>query len=371
MRIGVNADEANVESPVGVGQFALSVICELEKIDEKNQYFLYLTSLKKSVLPKERAGWCYKYIWPKKFSTQIALPFNLILNREKLDVFFTPTHYAPRVCPLPSVVSIMDVAYLKFPQYFAKKDLWQLSKWTAYSVRQAKKVIAISGATKRDVVEFYGKRPEDVNVCYPGYSQRLKVESKARIVELKKLFGVRNGYLIAIGTLQPRKNYERLIRVFADLKGQGRKEQLLICGKKGWLYESIFEEIKRLNLEEQVIFTDYLIDKDLAVLLAGASAFIFPSLYEGFGIPILEAQAAGVPVIVSKASSFPEVAGKAALYFNPQDEKDMAAKILYLLGNEKLQEKLKEEGYENVKRFNWDICANQVLKTIEQAVYNK
>lgn len=383
MRIGINADEANVINPVGIGQFALNVIRGLEKIDKENKYYLYLTSLKKSTLPVERAGWCYKYIWPKKLSTQFSLPFNLLLNREKLDVFFTPTHYAPRFCPMPSVVSVMDTSYLIYPEYFSKKDLWQLKNWTEYSMKNARKAVVISESTKKDVVKFYGKKSKDVIVCYPGYDEKFKVIGETRlpasqrgeparqvreIEEIKKKYGIEGEYLIAIGTLQPRKNYERLIRVFAKLKKEGGREKLVIVGKKGWLYDSLFETVKKLNVEHDAIFTGYVPDEDIVYLLNGAKIYVLASLYEGFGIPILEAQACGVPVACSRVSSIPEVAGEAAIYFDPKSEMDMAEKINQLLTVPDLREKMRQKGLENVKKFSWETCAKQVLKTIEEAV---
>ncbi len=368
MRIGINADEANVESPVGIGQFALNVICQLEKIDKKNQYFLYLTSPTKSTLPFERAGWCYKYIWPRKLSTQIALPFNLILNREKLDVFFTPTHYAPRFCPIPSVVSVMDVSYLLYPQYFKKNDLWQLTNWTKYSVKKAQKVVVISESTKCDVIKYYDKKPEDVKVCYPGYQKIGGIREIGEIGEIREKYKIKGEYLIAIGTLQPRKNYERLIRVFAKLKKDGIKEKLVIIGKKGWLYEPIFKTVKDLKLEKDVIFTGYISDAEAFYLLKNAKIYILASLYEGFGIPVLEAQACGVPVAASRVSSVPEVGGEAAVYFNPENEVEMQEKINDLLTAKDLREKIRQKGLENVKKFTWEICARNVLATIESAV---
>lgn len=370
MNIGINADEANVDNPVGIGQFALNVICNLEKIDKENQYFLYLTSSKKSFLPNEREGWTYKYIWPKKFSTQIAFPFNLLLNREKLDVFYTPTHYAPRICLILSVISIMDVSYLMFPEYFAKKDLMQLANWTKYSAQNAKKVVVISESTKRDVIKFYHKKEQDVVVCYPGYQKNLQIyeSTNIRIDDLKKKFNIVGEYIIAIGTLQPRKNYERLIKVYANLKKSGIKEKLVIVGKKGWLYDSIFSLVKSLKLEKNVILTGYMDDNEVNILLSRAKIYVLASLYEGFGIPVLEAQAAGIPCVLSNVSSLPEIAGESVLFFDPEDIKDIEVKMRELLENEELRRILSLKGRENVKRFNWEKCAREVLSTIKSAV---
>jgi len=369
LNIGINADEANVDNPVGIGQFALNVIKNLEKIDKENKYFLYLTSPKKSSLPEGRSGWTYKYIWPKKLSTQFALPFNLLLNREKLNVFYTPTHYAPRICPMPSVISIMDTSYLLFPDYFAKKDLMQLMNWTKYSAKNAKKVVVISESTKKDVVRFYGKSDRDVIVCYPGFEKESRImNQESRIEEVKKRYHIQREYIIAIGTLQPRKNYERLIQAFANLKKTGIKEQLVIVGKKGWLYEPIYELVKKLGMEKDIIFTGYIGDEEQDLLLTNSRFYILASLYEGFGIPILEAQSIGSPCVLSNVSSIPEVAGDSALFFNPEDTKEIELKMREMLVNEKMREEFSLKGRENVRRFNWEKCARGVLATIKSAV---
>jgi glycosyltransferase involved in cell wall biosynthesis len=370
LRIGINADEANVENPVGIGQFALNVIINLEKIDKENQYFLYLTSPKKNSLPESRSGWSYKYIWPKKLSTQFALPLNLLLNREKLDVFYTPTHYAPRFCPIPSVISIMDTSYLKFPDYFAKKDLIQLTNWTSYSARNAKKIVVISESTKRDVIKLYNKKEEDVRVCYPGFEKNLRIHESpnTRIQEIKEKYKINREYVIAIGTLQPRKNYERLIQAFANLKKSGIKEQLVIVGKKGWLYQPIYDLAIKLGMEKDVIFTGYVSDEEQDLLLINSRFYVLASLYEGFGIPILEAESLGVPCVLSNVSSIPEVAGNTALYFNPESVVDLEDKMREMLKNQNIREEFSLKGRENVKRFCWENCARQVLLTIESAV---
>lgn len=370
LRIGINADEANVDKPVGIGQFALNVVSSLEKIDHENQYFLYLTSKKNNNLPESRHGWQYKYIWPKKFSTQIALPFNLLLNREKLDVFYIPTHYASRICPIPSVISIMDVSYLMFPDYFAKKDLMQLTNWTKYSVRQAKKVIVISESTKRDVMKFYDKSDSDVVVCYPGFEklQRINKLTNLRINELKDKYKIKGEYIIAIGTLQPRKNYERLIKAYDNLKKSGTREKLVIVGKKGWLYDSIFSLVESLDLENDVVFTGYISDDETELLLRNSKLYVLASLYEGFGIPVLEAQSEGVPCVLSNNSSLPEIAGDSALFFDPDDVFDIEVKMRELLENQDLTSRFSLKGKENVKRFSWEKCAREVLATIKSAV---
>lgn len=368
MKIGINGDEANVVNPVGIGQFALNVIRELEIQDKSNSYVCYLTSKVNANLPRERNNWKYRLIWPSKFSTQFALPLNLVLNREKIDVFFTPTHYAPRICPMPSVVSIMDLSFLMFPEYFSRKDLWQLVSWTKYSVKNAARIITISENSRLDIAKFYGVDPARIHVCYPGYDPVFHTSETnlENIEKVKKEYSLNKKYLMAVGTLQPRKNYDFLLRVFSRLRTK-IDLKLVIVGKKGWLYDSIFDLVKNLHLEDDVVFTDYLSTAKMVLLLQGAEIYVMASLYEGFGIPVIEAQACGTPVVVSRVSSLPEVVGDSGLLFDPQDEKDLLQQIEKMLENSDLRLKFREKGLKNVSRFSWQKCAENVLKSIMKA----
>jgi len=330
-------------------------------------------------LPEETKGWRYRVFGPKKFWTQFALPLNLYLKRPRPDVFFTPTHYAPRFCPAPSVISIMDLSFFKFPEMFKKKDLVQLKSWTAYSVKNATKILTISQASKNDIIRYYKVPEEKVVVTYPGLGQKLATTETWKIMEntkkIKKKYGIEGDYILYVGTLQPRKNLSRLIEAFGKLKTQnlpagrqGSKLKLVIAGKKGWLYEDIFQKVKDLDLEKYVIFTGFVPDKDLPALYQGAKCFVLVSLYEGFGIPVLEAMSLGCPVVISNVSSLPEVGGKAAIYVDPYSVKDIARGIKEALElNDADRQNLVKKGLEQVKKFSWEKCAKETLRVLEEA----
>ena len=378
MLIGIDGNEANVKNRVGVGEFAFGVIRALYQLDKKNQYRIYLKDNPLTDLPKERPGWKYCVFGPKFAWTQWRLPLKLRHERPRLDVFFSPNHYAPRFCPVPSVISIMDLWHHYHPEQFRARDLYQLKNWEAYSVKQAKRIIVISEFTKSEIIKFCKIPGDKIVVAYPGVQgfkgsrvQGFKVE------EVKKKYGITGDYILYLGTLQPKKNLIRLIEAFRILNIQypifARNQAgliynifLVIAGKKGWLYEEIFERVKKVKMEEMVIFTDFVSEEDKPALISGASCFVLPSLYEGFGIPVLEAMAIGVPVAISKTASLPEVGGEAAFYFNPENPASIAEtldKVLKLGSPER--ERVVELGRKQAEKFSWEKCAKIILEVLE------
>src|SRR3989338_6756341 len=341
MIIGIDGNEANVKNRVGTGQYAFELLRQFAKISnysssgsEKNklsysssesnltrrvekskeessrqartiEFVVYLKKSPLPDLPKESASLRYKVFGPKKLWTQFALPIKLTF-RQNIYLFFSFLHY---------------------PELVKKSDLLQLRSWTKYSVQNAAHIIAVSQTTKDDIVKNYNVSPSKITVTYEGYDEdRFKPQSRTRSDLVKKKYGVRGDYIIFVGTLQPRKNLERLIEAFASIVHSsqlmvngGKKTvnnepltdnlSLVIAGKKGWFYESIFEKVKELNLKDKIVFTEYVSDANLSALIGGASVYVLPSLWEGFGIPVIEAQACGVPVVVSNTSSLPEIVG--------------------------------------------------------------
>lgn len=371
MVIAVDGNEANVKERVGVSVYTLEILKEFKKkADKKLQFIIYLKNKPEEHMPKEKTGFRYQVVKPKFLWSQLSLPFNLYLKKQ-IDLFFAPAHYLPRFCPVSSVVTVHDLSYFYYPQDFLKKDLYQLKNWTKYSVQKAKKVIAVSKTTKKDLVRFYHLPYEKIEVVYNGYekklkSKNLKVKTKTKISKLLK-----QKYILYVGTLQPRKNITTLIEAFGQLAADKPDYFLVIVGKKGWLYERIFEQVKKLKLEKRVYFTGYLPETIVAGLYKKAQMFVLPSFYEGFGIPILEAMSHGCPVIASFASSLPEVGGEACLYFDPNSSADLKVKILELLKNQPLKEELVKKGKNRVKLFSWQKCARETIGIIRKVADEK
>ena len=307
--------------------------------------------------------------------TQFALPVHLFLQKNKPDVFFTPTHYAPRFSPVPTVVSVMDLSFLRFPELFAEKDLYQLKNWTKYSVGKASHVITISNSSKNDIIKAYKIPADRVSVVYPGIKQVTTLNPHVySMSELKTKYKISDNYILSVGTLQPRKNTARLIEAFAKIRKSKKYADsdlmLVVVGKKGWLYEDILSAPERFGVTESVKFLDFVSDEDLISLYKNAQCYVFPSLYEGFGLPVLEAMKFDCPVITSNVSSLPEAAGDAALYVDPLDIEDIAKKIQKVLEDKDLRRGLIKKGREQVKKFSWEKSAKETLAILEEVGRN-
>jgi glycosyltransferase involved in cell wall biosynthesis len=368
MIIGIDGNEANVERKVGIGEYAFELLLQFYKSQSPNskfQFTIYLKSAPLTGMPKERDGWKYRVIGPKKLWTRFALPVSLFIKYPKPDVFFTPTNSAPLFSPVPVAISIMDLSFLHFHSLFAKKDLYQLTNWTHRSMRQAKKVFTISEFSKNDIIKTYKTPEADVIVTYPGIKQDLRLKIKdLSMEELKKKYKIDKPFILFVGTLQPRKNITKLVEALSKLKN--KEVDLIVIGKKGWLYEEILEAPKKFSVEDRVKFLDFVGDDDLPSFYKNALCFCLPSLYEGFGLPVLEAMQHGCPVVTSNVSSLPEAGGDAAIYFNPEDASDIAAKIDKVISNETLRKEMAEKGYNQVKKFSWEKAAKQTLEVLEE-----
>ena len=368
MKIGLDGNEANTENRVGSGKYSYELIKQFSN-DTKYEFEVFLKQNPLSDLPKESKNFKYKVFGPKFMWTQFALPLHLTFGK-KPDVFFSMSHYGPRFSPVPYVITIFDLSYLHYPRLFNKDDLHKLTNWTKYSIKGAKHILAISKSTKEDIVKNYGVEPNKITVTYIGYDGKLfRPQSKEKIQRMKKDYKINGDYIIFVGTLQPRKNLESLIEAFKKLTLNSslitHHLQLVIAGKKGWLYDSIFEKVKDLNLSERIRFTDYVPNTDLPPLIYGAKAYVLPSLWEGFGIPVVEAQACGVPVVVSNVSSLPEVIGDSGILVDPEKVDSIADGIMKAL-SEETRIILVKKGLENVKRFSWEKCAKETLKVLEK-----
>lgn len=374
MTIGINGYEAVVPrfgydsktgSPrrVGSGEYCFELLLNLNRIDEKNSYIIYLPQSPSPDLPKESDRWHYKIVRPRKMWTLIGLSLEFFLRRSKPDIFFSPTHYLPIYAPKRSAISIMDVSYVKFPELFKRRDLNQLTKWTGYSVRKASMIFTISQASKDDIIKIYGVPEDKVIVTHLGIKTISNFKNqKENMDKIIEKYGVDGEYVLFVGTLQPRKNILRLIEAFSRLK---EDIKLVVVGKKGWMYEEILEAPKKFNIENKVRFLDFVSDEDLPFFYKNAVCFVLPSLYEGFGLPVLEAMKYGCPVITSNVSSLPEAGGDAALYVNPLDADDIKEKIELMINDKGLRIKFVKKGYEQVKKFSWEKTARETLTALE------
>lgn len=366
MIIGIDGNEANVKKRVGISEYAFQLLSQFaQEQDPALTYNIYLKDDPYTFFPRENKHWKYRVLKPGKLWTQWRLPLDLFAHRPKPDVFFSPTHYAPRFSPVPTVVSVMDLSFLYFPELFNKADLYQLRSWTEYSVKNAARVLTISNSSRNDIIKEYKVPAEKVVTIYPGIKETVSLEAHVYgMNQLQAKYHISDKFILFVGTLQPRKNITRLIEAFSKLKHE-RDLQLVIVGKKGWLYEDILAAPQKYGVEERVKFLEGVADDELTLFYKHAQCYVLPSLYEGFGLPVLEAMKYDCPVITSNVSSLPEAGGDAALYVDPENVDDIADKIKHLISNEKLRKELIEKGRKQVAKFSWEKTAKETLEVLQ------
>lgn len=302
-----------------------------------------------------------------------------VLGREIVsrppDVLFVPAHVLPFALPpnrLPaSVVTVHDLGYRAFPQAHTRSQRWYLDASTRWSAGRTTRLIAVSQATADDLQAAYGVPAAKVRVIHEAAAnwQRADDEDQAAI---REKYGLIRPYALYMGTIQPRKNLARLIKAYSKLHAANPPAwDLLLVGSPGWLSEPLYDLVATSGLEDYVRFTGYAPDDELISLLSGALFFTFPSLFEGFGLPVLEAQTVGVPVMTANNSSLPEIAGDAAILVDPTDVDAIAEAMLRLSQDEALRQQLIAAGYENVKRFSWEKAAQETLAVLEEAAQVK
>lgn len=400
MIIGIDASRAFVKNPAGPEYYSWHLIRNLAKIDSENEYVLYLRPSSKVNyrLPKNfrTKVISLKYLW-----TQVGLALETILN--PIDILFIPAHTLPLLTRilrprLPIIITIHGLEGKYLPQ--SGNPLAHIYRnWSiAWAVRFATGLIAVSEDTKKDIIKTYNTDTKMIKVVHEGVNYahfaRIKNE-KLKIKKVKEKFKIEGDYILFVGTVQPRKNLIRLIKAFVLLqakiskwKRKGRKFAsiskkplavdshaltLVIAGKLGWMYEDILRAPKKYEqsstlykIEDRVVFTGRVDDGDLPALYKGARAFVFPSLTEGFGLPVLEAQAAGTPVVAAKTGAIPEVAGDGAIFVNPKSVDEIFRGLLKILRNNRFKKELVKRGKENARKFSWNQTADNTLKFLRR-----
>lgn len=376
---GIDGNEANevradLGAPAGVNVYALELLKAISKLQDewKDKYSIvvYLKNPPSSLLPKGTPHFIYDVLGGGgKWVVTKLMPY-LYKAKVKPDVLLSPSHYSPPMAPMPKVCSIMDLGYLENLGQLKKSDFWQLKYWTAISIRTAKRVLAISKSTKDDIVRHYPSSRSKVEVTHLAYDSQLfnsKV-SEREVARVRRHFSIGSDYVLYLGVLKPSKNLPRLIMAWSKIVNEFPQYKLVIAGKKGWFYQEIFESVMELGLSKDIIFTDYIKEEDKAPLMKGAKLFVLPSVWEGFGLDVLNAMAVGTPVVLSNVGSLPEVAGDAGTYFEPCDEDDIAAKIKKVLSMKTSDyNELVKKSLNQVKKFSWESTARKTLEVLERA----
>ena len=364
--IGIDASRIAVDARTGTEHYTYELLAALAQRDRHNRYTLYCNR-RPAALPPLGPNFALRSMPFARLWTHARLSAELALHPP--DTLFVPAHVLPLGAPLRrfrSVVTIHDMGYLHFPEAHTPLHRRYLRLSTWWSARAASRVIAISGATRDDLVRYAGVSPAKISVIHHGLSPRFQPVPKASAI-VQARFGIAEPYFCYIGTVQPRKNLVRLIEAFALVvaSAPARPLALVIAGKRGWLSEAIEQRAAALGIAERVRFTGYVPDADVPALLSGALAFAFPSLYEGFGMPVLEAMACGAPVLTASTSSLPEVAGHAALLVDPADTSAIAGGMAQLLDDAALRAELRARGLARAAAFTWQRCAAETLRVLE------
>lgn len=369
LHIGIDGNEANILRRVGSNHFAYHLIKSFYKYSADLKFTVYLKDDPVEDMPGQNSNWRYRIIRPGKLWTQWRLPLDLYLGSDRPQVFFTPGHYAPRFSPIPTVVTVLDLAFIKYPDLFLryKRGVSQLTQWTDYSVRQASRVIAISEATKRDLVEHYGISSKIVSVAYPGIDiTRYKPATARQVKKTAQKYHLGGKYILYVGTIQPRKNLTRLLKAFERLDDKYSDYKLVIAGAQGWMTQDFSQELNRSPKKSQIVLTGFVDQEDIASLYTGADCLCLVGLYEGFGIPPAEALACGTIPVVSEVSSLPEVVGDGGIKVDPFSVSSIREGITRALSMpDKERKMIITAGQKHIQSFSWDKSAKLVLEELD------
>ncbi len=399
MKIGINCQ--TILNPghgerAGVGHYTYYLVKNLLKIDKKNEYVLFFDELispsaVEKIIGKNKKAKAkffpfhrHKHYLPFAYT---HILFSAFVEKEKLDVYHAPANILPLNYKGKSVVTVHDLAIYAHPEWFPQNFIKrQVSKklLVPQSIKKADKVIAVSKSTKKDIIKLFKTKPSKIEVIYEGVETE-GIPDVSKVVcgtkdvrcreELFNRYNIKNDYVLFLGTIEPRKNLVPVIEAFGEViknnKNLAKKYQFVIAGARGWKFVKVFKAIEKVNKELLELYPErgsfikyvgYVEHADKISLIGNAKCFVFPSLYEGFGLPVLEAMSLGTPVITSKISSLPEVAGKAAVLINPHNRKSIAKELEKILKSSPTRKKMSAAGKKQAVKFNWKNVARETLQ---------
>ncbi|MBK8988115.1 MAG: glycosyltransferase family 4 protein [Chloroflexi bacterium] len=298
---------------------------------------------------------------------QLAWPWQAW--RRKLDALHSMAFVTPLFSPCPTIVTVYDLSFLHFPQQFPTLQRLYLSSQTGRSCRQARRVITISEASRQDVHRFFGVPLDHIAVIYPGVDGLYRPLPPEEVAAFRRRKQLPARFALHVGTLQPRKNIPTLLDAFAQLPDHNL--HLVLAGGKGWLFDEIFRRVQALGLAERVHFPGYVPDEELPLWYNAADLFVFPSVYEGFGMPVVEAMACGTPVVASNSSSIPEAVGPAGLLFDPHHAAALADRMATVLDDPALSARMRQQGMVHAAQFSWEQAGRQTAVLYRQVLQSR
>ena len=377
MRIGI--DCRTILNPssgehAGVGHYTHYLVQHLLDLDITNQYVLFFDARMRNIQTFNRPNAVARYFPFSQYRKFLPFVYSHLLisaalNKEALDLFHAPANIIPLGYTKASVVTVHDLAIYQNPAWFPTQVL-STRLLVPKSLSRARAIIAVSQSTAKDLRELFSIPKSKIHVVPEGVDVT-RLPLKDRAVDVRKKFNLSGRYLLFVGTLEPRKNLVRLIQAYHYLRERDERVRdlpLVLAGAKGWKSDVIFKTIKSLRLESAVRYLGYVTMNEKLNLITAADAFAFPSEYEGFGLPVLEAMALGTPVLTSNVSSLPEVAGTAAVLVDPEDTEAIFRGLRQVLFDEQLRRRLKQAGPKQAQQFTWQKTAQQTLAVYEQAI---
>lgn len=364
VRIGIETSVLRMNR-AGSGLYTRNLVAHLQSLCSDQRLFLYAFGTDGTSTYRKRLETVIRdTLW-----MHLVLP--LKIRRDRIDVFHATTLSAPLTIPCRTVLTVLDLIVVSHPEWFDHRWFYFYTRaMLPILARRAHSVVTISQCSKRDLMDHYGLPAEKITVVPPGVDHRVFHPNYDReaIGRMRDRLGIHGKYILSVGTLEPRKNLPRLVESFAMLRAYAEDYRLVIVGDRGWQYEQIFRKVQTLGLEDRVRFLGYVPDSELPLLYRGAELLVYPSLYEGFGVPIVEAMASGCPVVCSNRSSMPDVVGEAGILVDPEDAKAMAEAMGRVLADPSLADALRTRGLDRAQSFRWEDSAKTLLDVYENVL---
>lgn len=370
MHIAIDAHSVGAQLG-GNETYAVNLIEALAATDQVNQYTLFVT--KKSAVDRFWKRWPnfkVRQVFPHTPVVRIPLSLSVELRRRPVDVLHVQ-YTAPPSAPCPVVATIHDLAFEHLPETFNRRSWMQLRLTVRRTARRAARIITVSEYSRQDIGKTYQIAPEQIVVTPEAAPPHFApVTSETELINIRQKYGIDSDYILSLGSIQPRKNLERLIEAYSSLRSlrvRSKLPKLVIAGKRGWLEREIFRAADRSKFGKDILFVGYVAEPDLPALFSGALTFVYPSYFEGFGLPVLEAMQCGTPVIAGNRTSIPEIAGDAALLFDPFNTEAVREALARVMDDAELRTSLRQRGLKRANEFNWTRTAELTLQTYREA----
>ncbi|MBN1967049.1 MAG: glycosyltransferase family 4 protein [Anaerolineae bacterium] len=364
---------AAVNSRAGLGRYARSLAQALVQVMEPPPTLFYNRTRQSQVLPEWkdlpqrsiRLG--YKPWRMLVWQAQLArIPFRRLVPDATL--FHATEHLLLPLGDTPTVMTVHDLIFKLFPQHHKRLNYWYLKLAMPLFVRRASAIIVVSQATKNDLIRHYGTPDHKITVVHEAAAPHFRVVPQSEVARVRAKYNLPDRFLLAVGTIEPRKNLSRLVESLARLRRDDPALQIVVVGAKGWLYDEFFARLDALHARGAVRLLGYVPDDDLPAIFRAATVYVMASMYEGAGLPVLEAMACGAPVVSSRESSMPELGADVPRYFNPYDVDNMTEAIGRVLSDDRLRAEMAAAGPERAARFSWERAARETLSVYRSLI---